>query len=159
MQYGRWTVTGEPTAGLHSKVRCRCDCGTERMVLVFSLRSGKSQSCGCLKREQVGTLASRTRWTNSHGLSRHPLYQLWKRINRRCYDPEATQYRWYGARGIGVHEDWRHDAEAFITYVEQNLGPRPDGKSLDRIDNDGDYAPGNVRWATATEQAHNRRPR
>jgi Staphylococcus phage HNH endonuclease len=129
------------------------------MVLVFALRNGKSQSCGCLKREQVGTLVSRTRWQGSHGLSRHPLYQLWKRVNRRCYDTTAHNYRWYGGRGISVWEPWRHDAGVFIEYVEQNMGPRPDGMSLDRRDNDGNYEPGNLRWATALEQAKNRRSR
>lgn len=127
--------------------------------MAFQLRSGRSQSCGCLKREQVSTLVSRTRWAGSHGLSKHPLYQTWKRINRRCHSPAAHNYRWYGGRGIQVCPEWRHDAGAFIAYVERELGPRPTPKhSIDRVDNNGNYEPGNLRWATPVEQVHNSGP-
>ena len=136
---------------------CRCDCGVERDVLVFALRNGKSASCGCLKAEAVATLVQRTRWKDSHGRSRDPLYALWKAIRKRCHNPKAHNYEWYGGRGISVYGPWRQDAGAFITWIEENLGPRPEGMSIDRIDNDGDYAPGNVRWATQTEQVHNAR--
>jgi hypothetical protein len=85
------------------------------------------------------------------------LYQLWKRINRRCYDPNADNYRWYGGRGIRVWEPWRRDAALFIDWVEQNLGPKPSPKhSINRIDNDGDYEPGNLDWQDAFGQAQNR---
>jgi hypothetical protein len=142
----------------HRAVPCACACGTRQDVLVFSLRNGTSQSCGCLKREQVATLAQRTLTTHGRaGGGGDPLYRLWRRINRRCYDPNSTQYRWYGARGISVWEPWRHDAGAFIAYIEQHLGPRPAGMSLDREDNDGNYEPGNLRWATQYEQVHNSR--
>lgn len=87
----------------------------------------------------------------------HPLYQAWKRIKRRCYSPEAHNYKHYGGRGIRVCDEWRSDPAAFISYIERELGPRPQGKSLDRIDNDGDYRPGNVRWATQAEQNANKR--
>ena len=127
---------------------------------MFALRNGKSQSCGCLKREQVATLAQRTLTTHGRAAgNKDPLYRLWLRINKRCYDTSAHNYRWYGARGISVWEPWRHDAGAFIEYVEQNLGPRPEGMTLDRTDNDGNYEPGNLRWADWLTQARNRRPR
>lgn len=90
----------------------------------------------------------------------HPLYKLWKRINRRCHDPKAHNYRWYGGAGVRVWEGWRHDAAAFIAYVEHELGPRPSPKhSIDRIDPYGNYEPGKIRWATPVEQARNRRSR
>lgn len=141
----------------HRVVPCRCDCGIERDVLVFALRSGKSTSCGCLKREQVGTLVKRTRWRDSHGRSKDPLYLLWKRIRTRCYDPRSDSYPWYGSVGIGVYEPWRTDAGAFIDYIERELGPRPSGMSLDRIDPFGNYEPGNLRWATQQQQVTNTR--
>ncbi len=139
----------------HRAVQCRCDCGTERAVLVFALRNGNSPSCGCIKRELAVTLVSETRWKESHGRAaggKDPLYRLWLRINRRCHDQAAHNYRWYGARGISVWPGWRHDAGAFIAYIESELGPRPEDRypsgwpvySLDRIDNDGNYEPGNT---------------
>lgn len=122
-------------------------------MLAFQLSNGRSVSCGCWKREDLATRKPRT----THGQRHNPLYQLWLRINRRCHDPQAHNYRWYGARGINVWGPWRHDAGAFIAYIEQTLGPRPAGMSLDRENNDGNYEPGNLRWATAVEQARNRR--
>ena len=164
-RFGRWTVTGEPTwyDDTHRAVPCRCDCGTERTVLVQALRRKDRDcpSCGCWRREQSSAQAKQ-QWT-THGRAAHghsdPLYRLWLRIKKRCHDPKAHNYRWYGARGISVWEPWRHDAGAFITYIEQNLGPRPEGMSLDRRNNDGNYEPGNLRWATQLEQVRNRRPR
>ena len=96
-----------------------------------------------------------------HGRSgpKDPLYIMWKNVKQRCFNPKHTAYRWYGGRGISVWEPWRTDADAFITYIEENLGPRPKGCSIDRIDNDGDYAPGNLRWATRKEQVANSRNR
>jgi hypothetical protein len=89
-----------------------------------------------------------------------PFYRLWQRINRRCYDSNAHNYRWYGAKGVTVWEDWRQDAGAFITYVERELGPRPSPQhSIDRFPPDANYEPGKIRWATPLEQARNRRAR
>lgn len=75
----------------------------------------------------------------------------------RCENPEAENYRFYGGRGIVVCSQW-HDPAVFIADIERELGPRPDGMTLDRIDNNGDYGPGKVKWSTAKEQAANRRP-
>ena len=79
-------------------------------------------------------------------------------MNRRCHDPKAHNYRWYGAKGVQVCSVWRHDAAAFIGYVESELGARPSLKhSLDRIEATGNYEPGNIRWADQLTQARNRR--
>lgn len=94
-----------------------------------------------------------------HGLSRHPLYGRWYRMMRRCYTPSEHQYADYGGRGIEVCREW-HDPATYITYVEQELGPRPGpGYSIDRIDNDLGYQPGNLRWATRSQQNGNQRQR
>jgi hypothetical protein len=74
----------------------------------------------------------------------------------RCYDTSAVQYKDWGGRGIKVAPEW-HDIKVFVEWIEENLGPCPEGCSLDRIDNDGDYEPGNVRWATRSQQSLNRR--
>lgn len=92
----------------------------------------------------------------THGLSRHPLYGTWKKMCRRCEVPTLKDYPNYGGRGITVCAEW-HDVTTFIAWIEANLGTRPRGMSLDRIDPDGNYEPGNVRWATWAVQTANRR--
>ena len=89
----------------------------------------------------------------------HPMYMTWNAMRHRCYNPKFHKFPWYGARGISVYGPWRNDYFAFETWIMDNLGPRPVGCTLDRIDNDGDYVPGNLRWATAREQRANQRPR
>ena len=95
----------------------------------------------------------------THGLFGHPLYYTWHRMMARCYDPHYTNFKYWGGRGITVCDEW-HDIQVFIQWMESEagIGLRPDGLSLDRIDNDGNYEPGNVRWATRSEQNLNRRP-
>lgn len=114
------------------------------------LINGRSESCGCLRREKLHAA------TTTHKLTGHPLYQTWKGMMQRCYNPRANQYKDWGGRGIAVCERWR-DTAVFIADITELLGPRPEGMSMDRIDNDGNYEPGNVRWATRLQQTHNRR--
>ena len=93
----------------------------------------------------------------THGQAKHPLYWTWNAMLQRCENPRSAGYRNYGARGIAVCERW-HDIRLFIEDIERDLGARPEGMSIDRYpDNDGNYEPGNVRWATALQQAQNRR--
>ena len=87
-----------------------------------------------------------------------PLFDIWRGIVRRCYDPEDPAYRWYGERGVSMHDEWRFDYSAFEAGVLDVIGPRPSSLySIDRIDTDGPYAPDNIRWATPVEQSSNRR--
>jgi hypothetical protein len=95
--------------------------------------------------------------TPTHGLSRHYLYPTWNMMIARCERPNNDSYQYYGERGIRVCERW-HDVALFIEDIERDLGPRPDGMTLDRIDPDSDYGPGLVRWATAAQQRANQRP-
>ena len=91
-----------------------------------------------------------------HGLSKHPMYATWHGMMARCLNQNDPRYDDYGARGITVCDAWR-TLTVFIEWIEQNLGSRPDGHTLDRINNDGNYEPGNVRWATRQQQQQNRR--
>jgi len=137
-----------------SAARCRCACdGVEKVIAVVSLCVGDSRSCGC---QQLRGLASGRRPWHKHGLSYHPLYKIHYQIVARCTDPTHHAYPSYGGRGITVYEPWL-DLATFIAWVEANLGPRPPGQSLDRIDNDRGYEPGNLRWADGRTQAGNRR--
>jgi hypothetical protein len=89
----------------------------------------------------------------SHGLSRTPIYVAWRAMIYRCENPNASNFRWYGGRGIGVCARWRRSFAAFVA----DMAPRPEGLTLDRINGNGDYQPDNCRWATWGEQVRNRR--
>ena len=149
--FGRLTVV-DPDARYHKGQRAvgvRCECGKEKVVLIYNLMGGKARSCGCARTENFKR--------RTHGMSGHPLLGTWQGIMERCESPGNRAYRHYGARGIRMHEPWR-DFRNFAAWIEVNLGPRPDGMTLDRWpDNDGNYEPGNVRWATHTQQTRNQR--
>lgn len=134
---------------------CRCDCGEQKVVLGSSLRrANATRSCGCLGREKA-TGAPRTHG-HSVGGTMTPTYRAWRAMKYRCYVETCSFYPLYGGRGITVCDRWLESFENFLA----DMGERPKepkGLSLDRIDNDGDYEPGNCRWATAKQQARNRR--
>lgn len=128
---------------------CRCDCGVEKVISSNNLRRGHTVSCGC----------TRPHLAHGHALRNGrptPEYMAWTAMKQRCQNPRHRDYASYGGRGITVCPEWRASFESFFTCI----GPRPGrGYSLDRIDNDGNYEPGNVRWATLSEQNRNQRRR
>ena len=126
--------------------RCRCTCGNESFPISADLRNGSVRSCGCLRAEGN----AKTHGLTSNG-KRSPEYRSWEAMKRRCSNPKVTGFKRYGGRGIRVCSRW-HSFENFLA----DMGPRPEGTTLDRFpDNDGNYEPGNVRWATRSEQGNN----
>jgi hypothetical protein len=176
-RYGRLVALED--AGLAAdRIRFACECGAEKLIKAAQVRQGSSptRSCGCLQREAAKNAAAAAHAANAardvfptttHGLSRHPLYDHYINMIARCYNPKAPGYENYGGRAdraIRVCGEWLAPGgdglRTYIAYVEQALGPRPSREhSVDRIDNDGDYGPGNIRWADVDEQNRNRRPR
>jgi hypothetical protein len=148
----RLTLITEVPGHPRSRALVRCMCGQERIIRLDSFRSGNARSCGCLRRE----VSSEHGRAAVHGQSSNPTseYRAWDNAKQRVTNPSGRKWPHYGGRGIGMCAEWLASFAAFFADV----GPRPaGGYSLDRIDNDGDYEPGNVRWATYTEQNRNRR--
>lgn len=148
--FGQLTVIdrAKNRKGGEARWNCACNCGGSTTATGSNLRLGRTTSCGCAMRQ-----INRERKT-THGGHGTPEYGIWCSMIRRCENKNDDAYPRYGGRGITVHPEWRADFAAFLRDVGRR--PSPD-LSLDRIDNDRGYEPGNIRWATAKQQANNRR--
>lgn len=156
-KFHRLTVTELSDVNKHRKRHwiCRCECGKyTRAISTSELSRGTVKSCGCLNDETRKALNKYKGIT--HGMSgENPEYRAWASIKERCYNGTCKPYHMYGGRGITMCEDWIHNFPAFLRYV----GARPSPKhSIDRFpDNNGNYEPNNIRWATQKQQCENRR--
>lgn len=154
--FGRWVVLSyagnDPR---RKKWTCRCSCGTEKIVREDHLRGNVSKSCGCLSAELAGmrlkASLKRHGHTTKHSIS--PTYRSWTAMKKRCTDASNNRFCAYGGRGITVCEEWLGSFEAFL----EDMGERPDGATLDRINTDLGYCKDNCRWAPSDLQANNKR--
>jgi hypothetical protein len=150
-KFGRLTVVKQGRPGTNTYGRpirkwvCECECGNETTVTTGKLTTGLTVSCGCYWKE-VNKKAVTT-----HGLRYRPEYQMWSSMKRRCHNEKDSGYKKYGAKGIKVCDRWR---ESFAYFIE-DMGPRPPGTSIDRIDGTKGYYKENCRWATPLQQANN----
>ena len=154
--FGRLTVVGVDNRQLRKDGRgflvywkCHCECGKEKVVLGADLKSGKTKSCGCYNIEKI------IQRSKTHGLSHGKIYNVWRGIKQRCFYPNHKDYKNYGGRGVTMYPAWINDFQSFYDYVSKLPRFGEKGYSLDRINNDGNYEPDNLRWATSKEQSRN----
>lgn len=150
MKFHRLTVLERAAQEEKGPVKwlCRCDCGAELVTTSHEITRGRTKSCGCYRSDQF------VKMNTKHGMYKSPEYNSWDAMIQRCRNPLGKKYHHYGGRGITVCERWLNSFDDFYA----DMGPKPTPKhSIDRIDNDGNYEPGNCRWATQSEQNFNTR--
>ena len=151
--YGRWTVVRVYRKGTHNVADCVCSCGTSKQgIRISTIENGESSSCGCYAKERISKLKT------THGNSKHPMFQAYYDMVRRCTNPSRKDYHHYGGRGIKVCDRWMEpNGEGFKNFLEDSEKFEGDGSEIDRKDVNGDYCPQNCKWATRKEQTRNTR--
>lgn len=154
-RFGRLTVVSYSHSNDAAVWRCKCDCGADDvMAKTGHLRSNTVQSCGCMQKEAYeNNLVTDGRINRTHGMSRHPLDNVFDNMLKRCYDPKNHRYKTYGGRGIKICDEWLDDRGEFYRWGLANGWEK--GLTIDRVDNDGDYTPDNCRFTDRYQQMNN----
>lgn len=154
-RFGRLTIVGDAgqSKRLETKVFVRCDCGTEKEILLHSIISKNTKSCGCIQKEVARNVVINRNY--KHGLTRHPLFHIWNSMKLRCYSKRSKSFQDYGGRGVIVCEYWKNNFHAFYDFAIKNGWKH--GLEIDRINNDGNYEPGNCQFVKRIINANNRK--
>jgi hypothetical protein len=163
-KYGYLTVIEKTSQRTHKEIvwKCHCDCGKETLVIAGNLRSGRTRSCGCYESKNRDRFIEKNIVHGCAGKDTKTVeYKTWASMIQRCTNQKNKYFKDYGGRGIKICQEWLYSFENFLAYLKANgMYPRPVGMSIDRFpNNDGNYEPGNIRWATSLQQRQNQRPR
>ena len=142
-RFKKLLVISDVDRGINLKWLCKCDCGKKTLVIGRNLRHGKTKSCGC----SIGKHISKSKF--KHGKVGTPTYYSWGGMIARCYNPKASSFKYYGAKGIKVCKRWKN---SFVNFLS-DMGERKKGMSIDRINSDGNYEPKNCKWITKSENS------
>ena len=153
-KYNHWTVLEKAESNKYGQPKwlCQCDCGKLRKLYLPHIKSGKSKSCGCCRKEVL------KKQNVKHGMSNTKIYNIWSSMKRRCYTKTQTAYKHYGARGIKICDKWLDKDNGFMNFYNWAIkNGYHEGLSIDRINVDGNYEPKNCRWVTQKVQSNNTR--
>lgn len=144
--FGSLTIIEKIHNKKYATYLCKCSCGNQKEIVGNSMIRGLTKSCGCLQKKIVSDNFKK------HGCVGSKEYNIWKSMNQRCHNPNNSAFKYYGEKGINVCKEWRNSFETFL----KDMGNKPEGKSLDRINNEDGYSKENCRWADKIQQMNNR---
>lgn len=138
--------------GDRARVACKCECGAKKVISASSVLTGNTRSCGCMNNKSARAARKLT-----HGHRHHPLYKTWNNIIHRCHDEKRKDYKYYGQKGIFACDEWRFGVDGmhpFLVFL-RDMGEKPEGATVDRIDNSLGYSKDNCKWSSMSEQSRN----